>query len=130
MFPTLQMKEVKQSHPIMKMRLLPGVLAAVLLLIPVGANAQADSGGGVPVKHYHCVMFIVDHLVDTAPFTITGSGAYTDSNSKPGTYTFDAASSTLTFHGGNLDGQRAQYDTKTKHLHILGPSGRRVIECD
>jgi hypothetical protein len=113
-----------------RMRLLPGSLAAVLLLVPVGARAQTDSGGGVPAKHYHCAMFIVDHLVDTAPFTITGKGTYTDSNGKPGTYTFDSASSTLTFHGGNLDGQRAQYDTKTKHLHILGPSGRRVIECD
>jgi len=84
----------------------------------------------VPAKHYHCVMFIVDHLADTAPFTITGKGTYTDSQGAKGTYSFDSASSTLTFHGGNLDGQRAQYDTKTKHLHILGPSGRRVIECD
>jgi hypothetical protein len=92
--------------------------------------AQTDSGGEVPAKHYHCVMFIVDHLVDTAPFTITGNGTYTDSEGKRGTYNLDSASSTLTFHGGNLDGQRAQYDTKTKHLHILGPSGRRVIECD
>ena len=114
----------------MKMRLLPGTLVAVLLLMSVGARAQTDSGGGVPAKHYHCVMFIVDHLVDTAPFNITGKGTYTDSNGKPGTYTFDSASSTLTFHGGNLDGQRAQYDPKTKHIHILGPSGRRVIECD
>jgi hypothetical protein len=30
----------------------------------------------------------------------------------------------------DLDGQRAQYDTKTKHIHISGPSGRRVIERD
>jgi|GEM_PF-5065650 len=114
----------------MKLRLLPGAVAAVLLVQPIVASAQTDSGGGVPAKHYHCVMFIVDHLVDTAPFTITGGGAYTDSEGKRGTYTFDSASSTLTFRGGNLSGQRAQYDTKTKHLHILGPSGRRVIECD
>ena len=114
----------------MKLRLLPGALAAVLLLIPIGASAQTDSGGAVPAKHYHCVMFIVDHLVDTAPFTITGDGTYTDSEGKHGTHSFDSSSSTLTFHGGNLDGQRAQYDAKTKHLHILGPSGRRVIECD
>ena len=124
------MREDNESHQIMKMRLLPGALVAALLLMPVGAKAQTDSGGGVPAKHYHCVMFIVDHLVDAAPFTITGAGAYKDSDGKSGTYSFDAASSTLTFRGGNLDGQRAQYDTKTKHLHILGPSGRRVIECD
>ena len=93
-------------------------------------SASAESGGGMPAKHYHCVMFIVDHLVDAAPLTITGAGTYKDSNGKDGTYSFDSASSTLTFHGGNLDGQRAEYDTKTKHLHILGPSGRRVIECD
>jgi hypothetical protein len=130
MFPALQMREEKESDPIMKLSLLPGALAAVLLLVPIGTSAQTDSGGGVPAKHYHCVMFIVDHLVDAAPFTITGKGTYKDSNGKDGTYSFDAASSTLTFHGGSLDGQRAQYDTKTKHLHILGPSGRRVIECD
>jgi hypothetical protein len=124
------MREDNKSHPIMKLRLLPGAVAAVLLLHPIVAGAQTESGGGVPAKHYHCVMFIVDHLVDTAPFTITGSGTYTDSEGKKGTYSFDSASSTLTFHGGNLDGQRAQYDTKTKHIHILGPSGRRVIECD
>ena len=124
------MREDKKSHPIMKMKLLPGAFAAMLLLMPASTRAQTDSGGGVPAKHYHCVMFIVDHLVDTAPFNITGKGTYTDSQGKPGTYTFDSASSTLTFHGGNLDGQRAQYDTKTKHIHILGPSGRRVIECD
>lgn len=114
----------------MKLRLLPGAIAAVLLLLPIVASAQTDSGGGVPAKHYHCVMFIVDQLVDAAPFTITGNGTYTDSDGKSGTYSFDSASSTLTFHGGNLNGQRAQYDPKTKHLHILGPSGRRVIECD
>jgi len=124
------MRENNESHPTMKMKLLPGALAAMLLLVPVGTRAQTDSGGGVPVKHYHCVMFMVDHLVDTAPFTITGNGSYTDSEGKRSTYTFDSALSTLTFHGGNLDGQRAQYDAKTKHLHILGPSGRRVIECD
>jgi len=114
----------------MKMRLLPIVLTVTSLLIPIGASAQTDSGGGVPAKHYHCVMFIVDHLVDAAPLNITGKGAYTDSKGVSGTYTFDSTSSTLTFQGGNLDGQRAQYDPKTKHLHILGPSGRRVIECD
>jgi hypothetical protein len=114
----------------MKLRLLPGAIAAMLLLMRLGAKAQTDSGGGVPAKHYHCVMFIVDHLVDAAPSNITGKGTYTDSKGVSGTYTFDSASSTLTFHGGNLNGQHAQYDTKTKHLHILGPSGRRVIECN
>jgi hypothetical protein len=120
------------TYRVMKTNRTPiAFLAALgLVMIALVFCASAQAQGEVPAKHYHCVMFIVDHLVDAAPFTITGNGTYTDSQGKRGTYGFDSASSTLTFHGGNLDGQRAQYDTKTKHLHILGPSGRRVIECD
>jgi hypothetical protein len=106
------------------------MIAAALLIIALASTASVEAKGEVPDKHYHCAMFIVDHLVDTAPFTITGNSTYTDSKDAKNTYSFDSASSTLTFHGGNYDGQRAQYGTKTKHLHILGPSGRRVIECD
>jgi len=95
------------------------------------APAQPASGGGaVPARPYHCVFFVGDHLEDVAPFTITGNGTYTDSEGKRGTYSLN--SSTLTFHGGNYDGQRAEYETKggQPQLHILGPSGRRVIDCD
>ena len=77
-------------------------------------------------------MYIVDHLEDTASFTLTANGAYTDSEGKRGTYGFNSSSSTLTFHGGNYDGQRAEFETSggRARLHILGPSGRRVIDCD
>jgi hypothetical protein len=86
----------------------------------------------VPTKEYHCVFFVGDHLEDVAPFTITGNSTYTDSEGKRGTYSFTSASSTLTFHGGNYDGQRAKYETSggQPQLHILGPSGRPVIDCD
>jgi hypothetical protein len=85
-----------------------------------------------PAKPYHCVYFVGDQLVDAAPFTITGNSTYKDSVGKGGTYNFNSASSTLTFHGGNYDGQRAEYETTggRPQLHILGPSGRRVIDCD
>jgi hypothetical protein len=85
-----------------------------------------------PAKQYHCVYFVGDHLADTAPLTITGNGTYTDSEGKRGTYSSSSPSSPLTFHGGNYDGQRAEYDTSggLPQLHILGPSGRRVIDCD
>jgi len=95
------------------------------------APAQPVSGKGtVPARPYHCVFFVGDHLEDAAPFTITGNGTYTDSEGKRGTYSLN--SSSLTFHGGNYDGQRAEYDTSggQPQLHILGPSGRRVIDCD
>jgi hypothetical protein len=95
------------------------------------APAQPVSGkGAVPARPYHCVFFVGDHLEDAAPFTITGNGTYTDSEGKRGTYSLN--SSTLTFHGGNYDGQRAEFETKggQPQLHILGPSGRRVIDCD
>jgi TPR repeat len=62
-----------------------------------------------------------------APITITGNSTYNG-----GTYTFNSASSTLTFHGGDYDGQRAVYEMSygLARLHILGPSGRPVIDCD
>ena len=94
--------------------------------------ATAASSNTPPAKAYHCVMYIVDHLEDTASFTLTANGAYTDSEGKRGTYGFNSSSSTLTFHGGNYDGQRAEFETSggRARLHILGPSGRRVIDCD
>jgi hypothetical protein len=65
-------------------------------------------------------------------FTIAGRGAYTDSDGKRGTYTYVPASATLRFVGGNLGGQRARYETSygVAKLHILGPSGRQVVDCD
>ncbi len=96
---------------------------------PVAAArpGPAGSGGGVPAKRYHCVYFAGNALVDAAPLTITGSGTYAG-----GTYRFDPASSTLQFRGGDLDGQRAEYESNggRPRLHILGKSGRRVIDCD
>jgi hypothetical protein len=94
--------------------------------------AKAATPTQPPAKQYHCVYFVVDHLVDAAPFTITGNSTYKDSDGKRGTYSFNSASATLTFHGGNYDGQRAEYETSggKPQLHILGPSGRRVIDCD
>lgn len=99
---------------------------------PLQTGAAAGASGQPPAKSYHCVYFVVDHLVDAAPFTITGNGTYTDSEGKRGTYTYNPASSMLTFHGGNYDAQRAEYETSggASRLHILGPSGRRVIDCD
>ena len=96
------------------------------------SRATAATPTQPPAKQYHCVYFVVDHLVDAAPFTITGNSTYKDSDGKRGTYSFNSASSTLTFHGGNYDGQKAEYDTSggQPQLHILGPSGRRVIDCD
>jgi hypothetical protein len=94
------------------------------------ATPPAHAGGAVTAKPYHCVYFVGNQLVDAAPLTITGSGTYTDSEGKRGTYSSVAA--TLTFHGGNYDGQRAEYETTggKPQVHILGPSGRRVIDCD
>jgi hypothetical protein len=89
------------------------------------APARAASSSAVPAKQYHCVFFLGDHLEDTSPLTITGNGTYSG-----GTYTM--ASSILTFHGGDYDGQRAQFETSggLPQLHILGKTGRPVIDCD
>ena len=113
------------------LRVLSLVAATVAAaFLPGQAQPQPGSGGGVPAKEYHCVYFVGNQLVDAAPFTITGKSTYTDSEGKRGTFT--SASSTLTFRGGNYDGQRAEYETSggKPQLHILGKSGRRVIDCD
>jgi hypothetical protein len=107
------------------------LVASALVTIALAlSSSSVQADGEVPAKNYHCTFFLIDHLEEALPFTITGNGTYTDSDGKRGTYDFDAKSLTLSFHGGTLDGQRAEYDVKTKHIHILGPSGRRVIECD
>jgi hypothetical protein len=94
-------------------------------------HGPAATPGKPPAKEYQCVYFVTDQLIDAAPFTLTGNGSYTDSDGKRGSYTFGAGS-TMTFHVGNYDGQKAEYDVHggTPEIHILGPSGRRVIDCD
>jgi hypothetical protein len=98
-----------------------------------GMGAPTAAGPAQPpAKQYHCVFFVGDHLSDVAPFTLTGSNTYTDSEGKRGTFSYDMVTATLTFHGGNYDGQRAEYEMRggKPQIHILGPSGRRVIDCD
>ena len=99
---------------------------------PASARASALRGGSVAAKSYHCVMFITDHLVDAAPFTINPGGRYTDRDGVHGTYTVSGG--VITFHGGNYNGQRAEYETGNgrPNVHFIGPSGRKrgVIDCD
>lgn len=82
-----------------------------------GANAAKPTQP--TAKEYSCGV--------GAPIKITGKATYGG-----GTYSFDASSSTLTFKGGDYDGQRAVFDLSygVPRLHLLGPSGRPVIDCD
>ncbi|GAC1544177.1 MAG: hypothetical protein NVS2B17_24900 [Candidatus Velthaea sp.] len=112
------------------MRAASGVQGGVA---PGGAGSAARNvSGGVAVKSYHCVMFIVNHLADAAPFTINAGQRYTDRNGVHGTYTY--AGGIMTFHGANYDGQRAEYETSNgrPNVHFISPSGRKrgVIDCD
>lgn len=81
---------------------------------------------------YNCVFYVGGQgLVNGGGFTIAAGGHYTDRAGKVGTYTFDAAAQLLTFHGAAYDGQRAEYGSAGRPtLHVLGPSGRRVMDCD
>jgi TPR repeat len=88
--------------------------------IPEVSRATPPASRTTPAaKQYDCQV--------GEPITITGNGTYNG-----GTYSFDSATSILTFRGGVYDGQRAQYETSygLAQLHILGPSGRPVIDCD
>jgi hypothetical protein len=109
----------------------PGGEANDVVLKSMGGHAAA-APGQPPAKQYHCVYFVSDHLVDAASFTLTSNSAYTDSDGKRGTFSYNAATSTLIFRGGNYDGQHAEFDTAggKPQIHILGATGRRVIDCD
>jgi hypothetical protein len=111
--------------------IVPGGEANDETLKAMGGQAAA-APGQPPAKRYHCVYFVGDQLVDAAPFTLTSNSAYTDSEGKRGTFNYNAATSTLIFRGGNLDGQHGEYDTTggKPQIHILGATGRRVIDCD
>lgn len=110
------------------------VLRAMRGAAPV---AVVGSGtGGILVKRYSCQGHNLGYTgtvwtvqaVPEQPFAIDAGGRYTDSNGVHGTYTYDSASSTLTFHGGKNDNIRAQHDANGT-LHILSPRGLRVIDC-
>lgn len=81
------------------------------------------SGGAKPahpaLKEYNCGV--------GSPIAITGNATYTG-----GTYSFNVSTSTLSFHGGVYDGQSAMYDMSygVPRLHIIGQSGRLIIDCD
>jgi hypothetical protein len=83
------------------------------------SGAKAATPLQPAAKEYNCEVGV--------PIKITGKGTYGG-----GTYTLDALSSTLTFKGGDYDGQRALFDMSygVPRLHLLGPSGRPVIDCD
>ena len=87
-------------------------------------GAAAPQPSQPAAKAYHCGI--------GQSFTINGRGTYTDGDGKRGTYTYNAASATLSFIGGNFGGQRAAYESNygVARLHILGPSERQVIDCD
>ena len=118
-------------------RLITSILiasAAVMLAMAFKATVHAQgNSGGVPAKEYKCVFFINGILQTVPGFTITGPGTYEDSNGKKGTYTFDSASSTLTFHGGMNDNVPAECVSKggKMTIYILNKANRhRAYTCN
>jgi hypothetical protein len=84
----------------------------------------AMRGGGAKPAHpafkqYNCGV--------GSPIAITGNSTYGG-----GTYAFNVGTSILSFRGGVYDGQSALYEMSygVARLHIIGQSGRLVIDCD
>ncbi|HXV18137.1 MAG TPA: hypothetical protein VD758_15215 [Gemmatimonadaceae bacterium] len=98
------------------------------------ARAQAGraTSGTVAPGKCSCYYYLKGTgLVNGGAFTIGNAGRYSDRDGRPGTTTFDAAEQILTFHGAAYDGQRARYENvKAPTIHIMGPSGRNVLDCD
>ena len=94
---------------------------AVLMAMRGGEAARV---GDPAAKQYNCAIGV--------SLNITGAGTFTDADGTRGRYSFNAASSTLTFTGGSFNAHRARYGMRySLHpLHILGPSARAVNDCD
>lgn len=107
--------------------------ATVMFAIAFKASvhAQGDSGG-VPAKEYRCVFFINGILQTIPGFTITGPGTYEDPHGEKGTYTFNSASSRLTFHGGANDNVSADCVTKggKMTIYLLQDGHRSSVTCN
>lgn len=77
---------------------------------------KATKATSVATGHYDCAAFTGTvtsggHLVarPNLEFTILDGRGYQDAFGARGTYAFDAASGSMAFHGGALDGQRGAY---------------------
>jgi hypothetical protein len=87
---------------------------------PTVAQAQAPSGS------YECWFF--SSARGGLNFTLAGGGRYTDVEGKSGIVSSSGAQ--MTFTGGALDGQRAQYKGgNPPTVSILGPRGDEVSSC-
>ncbi len=109
----------------------PGAVVSTPAAAGSTAPARAASST-VAAGKYSCFYYIKGTgLVNGGAFTIGNGGRYSDRDGRPGTITFDAAEQILTFHGAAYDGQRARYENqKAPTIHIMGPSGRNVLDCD
>jgi hypothetical protein len=95
------------------------------------ALAAADAGAQAspPVGRYEC--WFAGRAVLILNFSILDGSRYADVDNKPGTYTFDARTRAVMFHGGSLDGQRGVYHPgRTPAVYFIGPSGTENENCD
>ncbi len=90
------------------------------------ARAPTVSGNVAPNGSYQCWYF--SSARGGLNFTLTGGGHYTDVQGKQGTVALSPAG--MTFSGGALSGQKAQYrGGNPPTIKILGPRGDEVSSC-
>src|ERR1700694_5373517 len=95
-----------------RVRLFPLAILLAAAMAPAVAEAQAPHGS------YECLFF--SSARSGLNFTLAGSGRYIDVEGKSGRISTSGAQ--MTFTGGSLDGQRAQYrGGNPPAVSILGP---------
>jgi hypothetical protein len=69
------------------------------------------NGGGLTLARYECYTYSGGRLNSALAenFSLAGAGRYTDAGGAGGTFTYDAASGQLAFHGAALNGQHATF---------------------
>jgi hypothetical protein len=108
----------------------PNVRDVTLDSMRLHGGVTAPHPTSIALGHYSCVAFVANHLVHSGELTITGASTY-KSGSTGGTFSFAAGTGLVAFHGGPYDGQQADYEAAQRPtIHIHGPSGRRVLDCE
>jgi hypothetical protein len=107
------------------------VTAACTLMVP----AFTQSPGAVSTGTYECWANGEARLL--LNFTIRNRSQYTDSEGKPGAYSYDSASGRVTFKGGMLDGampngfQAIYHEPKGKPtVSFRSPRGSEAAFCE
>ena len=127
-----------QEEPVHYRRHLSLLLCAAAVLATCGTSAaqpSARSTAGVAVGAYECWANGQARMLMN--FTIRDASHYAGSDGSAGTFSFDAATTRITFKGGSLDGVMPDGFYAIYHsvqgrskVSFMGPGGAEATFCD